>query len=222
MLLLLLFVVIVIAIAIWWWSRPKERLRYYVIHLDGHETRRRHIDDMERTLGQPIRKVSAVKGSDISDREFKHVQMHSTHFYNKNELGCYKSHQKAVSLLKHEPCEYAVIFEDDFLIQPDTHETLLQILDDVPDFDFMMIGNDFHDEQPHRTYTVPPRMAGGAHAVLINCSRASTIEHFLKHVTGPIDDRYYDLMLSYTLDGLVVQPSVVKVNTKLLSTLGHF
>jgi len=212
---------IIIVYVGWRVTRPKQRLGYYVIHVDGHETRRKHIDDMERILDRPIQKVSAVRGSDISDREFKHVQKHSRHFYNKNELGCYKSHQKAVSMLKYEPCEYAVIFEDDFLIQPDTHETLLQILDDVPDFDFMMIGNDFQGEQPY-TYTVPPRKSGGSHAILVNCSRVSTIERFLKHVTGPIDDRYYDLMLSYTLDGLVVQPTIVKINTKLVSTLGHF
>lgn len=214
----LFFVIVVICVFVWN-RKHVQYLKYFVIHLDGNNERRKHIDDMTRVLGQPIQKISAVRGSSISQEEFRRVQKQSTHFYNTNELGCYKSHQKAISMLPYEACEYAVIFEDDFLITQETHDTILKLLDDVPSFDVIMIGNDLRGPPD---YIVPSKKSGGSHAILVKCSQAHKIEHFLRTITGPIDDRYYDLIMSYTIDGLVVQPSLVGVNTKLISTLGHY
>jgi GR25 family glycosyltransferase involved in LPS biosynthesis len=222
MFLVFLVFVCLVTLCTYFIVRPREKIRYYVIHVDGNIERRNHIDMMERLLGHRIHRVSAVTGSRVSDAEFQHIRRTSTHIYNKNEVGCYKSHQKVISWLVYEPCEYAVIFEDDFVVTSDTHNTLLQLIEDVPTFDIFMIGNNFEGSTDTLTYKVPHEKSGGSHGVLIKQSRARKIHHFLQDITGPIDDVYYRRILSGDLDGLVTIPSIVHVNTRLLSTLGHF
>lgn len=220
LLLLVLIVVIVIVFV-----PKKEQIKYYVIHLKGNKERHMNIKNMKKKLGRPIIEVDATTGGTISDDEFLKVVSSSQFIYNKNELGCYKSHQGIVSRLKNERCDYAVIFEDDFEISPDLHTKIQSIIGEFPDFDVLFIGihqNDYkgfqmtnlvHGVEYERKFT-------GSHAYIVKSSQSNKIKKFLSDITEPIDVKYYNMIRDGDIDGFVAFPNLVNV-TNLRSTLGH-
>ena len=222
-LLLLLAIAIIIAIV---FVPKKEQIKYYVIHLKGNKERHMNIKNMRKNLGRAIIEFDATTGASISDNEFSKVVSSSQFIYNKNELGCYKSHQRIISRLKYERCDYAVIFEDDFAIPPNLHTKIESIIEEFPDFDVLFIGihqNDYkglkmsnlvHGVEYDRKFT-------GSHAYIVKSSQSSKIEKFLRAVTVPIDVKYYNMIRDGDIDGFVTFPNVVNVMNDLRSTLGH-
>lgn len=222
-LLLLLAIVIIITIV---FVPKKEQIKYYVIHLKGNKERHMNIKNMGKNLGRPIIEVDATTGASISDNEFSKVVSSSQFIYNKNELGCYKSHQRIISRLKYERCDYAVIFEDDFAIPPELHNKIQSIIEEFPVFDVLFIGihqtdykglqmtNLVHGVEYDRKFT-------GSHAYIIKKSQSSKIEKFLRDITVPIDVKYYNMIRDGDIDGFVTFPNVVNVMNDLRSTLGH-
>lgn len=220
------WLLLLIAIAIIILFIPKkEQIKYYVIHLKGNKERYMNIKNMEKKIGRPIIEVDATTGASISDDEFKKVVSSSQFIYNKNEIGCYKSHQGVVSRLKNERCDYAVIFEDDFAVPPNLHTKIQSIIGEFPDFDVLFIGihqNDYkgfqitnlvHGVDYERKFT-------GSHAYIVKSSQSTKIKEFLSDITEPIDVKYYNMIRDGDIDGFVVFPNIVNV-TNLQSTLGH-
>ena len=218
-----LFVFLVIA---WWFFlRPKEHVKYYVIHVKGNKERENNIQKMERILGKQIHRFDAIKGSSIHDDVFHKVRETSEKIYNKNELGCYMSHHQLIQKLSSEHTEYTVIFEDDFKVFPETHEQIVDIIKNFPDFDIIMLGNHSNTEIGQEVYknvclVHETIMIGGAGAYIVRNDRIHGYEKVLRNITAPIDLKIYNHIKAGDIDGYIRCPALISQNP-LKSTLGH-
>ena len=207
---------------LWWLVRPKEYIKYYVIHLKGNKERHENIVSMENILGQPIHRFDAVRGSSINDKTFKSIVGTSEKLYNKNEIGCYMSH---ANLINEASGQYAVIFEDDFKVYPDTHERIINMLKKFPDFDIMMIGdcnvNIGEEIQPNICRVHATEMICGASGYIIRTDNVKRYNSHLKHITAPIDLKFYNHMLTGEIDGYVHCPPLTGLSS-CETTLGHY
>jgi GR25 family glycosyltransferase involved in LPS biosynthesis len=212
---------LVVFFVLWWLVRPQEYIKYYVIHLKGNKERHENIVNMEKVLGQPIHRFDAVKGSSINDEMFHSIIRTSEKIYNKNELGCYLSH---ANLMNEVSSKYAVIFEDDFKVYPDTHERIKNMLTNFPDFDIIMIGdcnNKIGEEiYPNICRVHPTDMICGSSGYIIRTDNAHRIKSHLKSITSPIDLKFYNHIKSGDIDGYIHCPAITGVNP-IKSTLGH-
>jgi hypothetical protein len=207
---------------LYWITRPKQYIKYYVIHLKGNKERKRNIDVMQKQLGQPIQIFDAVKGSSIDDKTFMHVAQTSERIFNKNELGCYMSHKHLIQKYSQDHVEYGVIFEDDFEVYPDTHEKILKLIKDFPDFDIITIanGNDHIGEKvsPGLYKVHPTEMIGGSWGYIIKGNR---IQKYLENISAPVDLKFYNHMKSGDIEGYIAFPRLVG-NAGCETTLGHY
>jgi len=215
------FLAVFVFLVLYWITRPEERIKYYVIHLKGNKERHENIVNMEKTLGQPIHRFDAVRGSSVDDQTFHRIVDTSEKIYNKNEIGCYKSH---VNLMKEARGEYAVIFEDDFEVYPDTHEKIKDVLKTFPYFDILMIGdcnvNIGEEIHPNICRVHDTDMICGASAYIIRTENVNRyISHF-KNITAPVDLKMYRHMRAGHIDGYIHCPPITGIN-RLRSTLGH-
>jgi GR25 family glycosyltransferase involved in LPS biosynthesis len=212
---------VLVFLILWLLVRPREYIKYYVIHVKGNKERHENIVNMERVLGQTIHRFDAVKGSSINDEMFWSIMRTSEKMYNKNEVGCYMSHS---NLINKASGEYAVIFEDDFKVYPDTHERIKNMLKKFPDFDIMMIGDCNHsigeEIQPNICRVHPTNMICGASGYIVRTDKVGQFNSHLKHITAPIDLKIYNHIKSGDIDGYVHCPSITGTNTY-KSTLGH-
>lgn len=212
---------IVVFMVLWWLFLREEYIKYYVIHVKGNKERHENIVNMEKILGQTIHRFDAVKGSSFDDKTFLDVVQSSEKIYNKNELGCYMSH---VNLINKASGEYAVIFEDDFKVYPDTHEKIKYMLKSFPYFDIMMIGdcNVNVGEKIHSNIcrVHDTKMICGASAYIIRTENVKKYSSHFKNITAPIDLKMYRHMITGDIDGYIHCPQITgTVNIK--STLGH-
>jgi GR25 family glycosyltransferase involved in LPS biosynthesis len=212
---------ILVFFILWWLVRPKEYIKYYVIHLQGNKERHENIVSMEKILGQPIHRFDAVKGSSINDKMFQSIVSTSEKLYNKNEIGCYMSH---VDLMNEASGEYSVIFEDDFKVYPDTHEKILNMLKNFPNFDILMIGdcnvNIGEEIQPNICKVHATDMICGASGYIIRSDNVKRFKSHLKNITAPIDLKFYNHIKSGDIDGYIHCPPITGLNS-CKSTLGH-
>ena len=206
---------------LWLLVRPKEYIKYYVIHIKGNRERYENIVNMEKILGQTIHRFDAVKGSSINDKMFQSIVGSSEKIYNKNEIGCYMSHSK---LINEASGEYAVIFEDDFKVYPDTHERIKNMLKNFPNFDIMMIGDCNHsigeEIQPNICRVHATNMICGASGYIIRTDNVKRFNSHLKHITAPIDLKFYNHIKYGDIDGYIHCPQITGLNS-CKSTLGH-
>jgi non-homologous end joining protein Ku len=217
-----LLLTIVVFFVLYWITRPKEHIKYYVIHLKGNEERRKNIEVMQQRLGQPIHVFDAVKGSGIDDRTFNRIRQTSDRIFNKNEVGCYLSHKDLIQMYSRDNAEYGVIFEDDFEVYPDTHEKILKLIRDFPDFDIVTIANGSdtvgYKVSPGIYNVHQTEMLSGSWGYII---RGNRIHKHLENISAPIDLKIYNHIKSGDIEGYIAFPRLVG-NAGCETTLGHY
>jgi hypothetical protein len=136
------------------------------------------------------------------------------------EVGCYQSHMRILD----EPrdTEYSVIFEDDFVVQPGFHTKVQKIIQDAGDFDILYLGNLDGNHAEHvkgDVYKVDTtRYLTGMHGYIVKNENAWKITSKLDYKKA-IDLELPDLIKSGDVNGLVVWPSIVGQNSKLVSSI---
>ena len=219
---LTLLLSVVVFFILWLLVRPREYIKYYVIHLKGNKERHQNIVNMERILGQSIHRFDAVKGSSIDDRTFNRIRQTSDRIFNKNEVGCYLSHKDLIQKYSRDNAEYGVIFEDDFEVYPDTHEKILKLIRDFPEFDIVTIANGSDtvgDKVSPGIYKVhQTEMLSGSWGYII---RGNRIHKHLENISAPIDLKIYNHIKSGDIEGYIAFPRLVG-NAGCETTLGHY
>ncbi|MFL0800957.1 MAG: glycosyltransferase family 25 protein [Agarilytica sp.] len=107
-----------------------EQFSVLAINLDQSPSRWRHLGDQFSDLNLPVKRITAIAGSELSSEEIAHTVHHTKNRrrYHRpltlGEIGCYLSHRKAWAALLESCDNYALIVEDDILI----HSSIARIL----------------------------------------------------------------------------------------------
>jgi GR25 family glycosyltransferase involved in LPS biosynthesis len=140
--------------------------------------------------------------------------------FTPGEVGCYQSHVRLLDEPK--DTEYSVIFEDDFVVQPGFHSRVEKIIRDAGDFDILYLGNldGNHAERiKGNVYKVnTEKYLTGTHGYVVKNENAWKITSKLQYKKA-IDLELADLIKSGDVNGLVVWPSIVSQNKKLVSSI---
>jgi glycosyl transferase family 25 len=107
------------------------------------------------SLGFPWERISAVDGKLLTEEDINKV-VDQKAFYalrgclmKRGEIGCALSHLKAWETFLRSPYEYALIFEDDALFEPEKLREIVSILEKTPqDWDIVNLGMDNAHETP--------------------------------------------------------------------------
>lgn len=201
----LLLIIIVFSI-LWWLTRTCD-IDYHVIHLFHRTDRMKNIREMEKRIGQTL---NILQASGPADREG----------FKPGEVGCYKSHMRLLDAPR--DTKYSVIFEDDFIVHDDFHSKVQKILQDAGDFDILYLGNldgNHAERVKGDVYKVDTgRYLTGMHGYIVNNNNTWKITSQLKY-KKPIDLELPDLIKSGHVNGLVVWPSIVSQNSRLVSSI---
>jgi GR25 family glycosyltransferase involved in LPS biosynthesis len=118
--------------------------------------------------------------------------------------------------------KYSVIFEDDFIVEPGFHSKVRKIIQDAGDFDILYLGNldgNHAERVKGDVYKVDTtRYLTGMHGYVVKNENAWKITSKLKYKKA-IDLELPDLFKTGDVDGLVVWPSIVGQNSKLVSSI---
>jgi GR25 family glycosyltransferase involved in LPS biosynthesis len=140
--------------------------------------------------------------------------------FKPGEVGCYLSHMRILDAPK--DTEYSVILEDDFVVQSGFHDKVQRLIRDAGDFDILYLGNldGNHGERVKGdVYRVNPnKYLTGTHAYVVKNENAWKITSKLGYKKA-IDLELMDLIKSKRINGLVVWPSIVSQNSKLMSSI---
>lgn len=198
----------VVVFLILWWITPKpQKFDYHVIHLSHRTDRMNHIRKMEKIIGQALNIFDASGPSVLNG-------------WKPGEVGCYQSHFTLLDTPKN--TEYSVILEDDFVVQPGFHSKVQQIIQDAGDFDILYLGNLDGNHKEHvkgNVYKVDSSSyLTGMHGYVVKNENVHRITSQLKY-KKPIDLELPDLINSGQVKGLVVWPSIVSQNHRLVSSI---
>jgi len=118
---------------------PAPHIEYYCINLARSQTRWASVASAGDAHGVTITRVDALDGKALSDMEIERADLGA--FASKNgrdvlpaEIGCFLSHRKAMECFLAGDAEFAVIMEDDMLIDADTVKrvaAVAQVMDPV-------------------------------------------------------------------------------------------
>ncbi|MGB2739694.1 MAG: glycosyltransferase family 25 protein [Cognaticolwellia sp.] len=118
----------------------------YVVNLDCAETRMQSMDQQLSNLGVSYQRISAVKGIDLSANEIEKVyssKLNQKNFrYNLSlgEIGCYMSHRKIWQKMVEQNIEFAVILEDDLVVNENFLGLLSQV-DSLKNYDLIKLAD---------------------------------------------------------------------------------
>ncbi|WP_284215440.1 glycosyltransferase family 25 protein [Agaribacter marinus] len=118
----------------------------FLINLDSSTARLKSSCDQLNSMGIEFERLSAVNGKALSEQE-----LHTYYSADKNvkdyykpltrgEIGCYLSHRKAWQTIVDRNLPYALILEDDFILQTDL-KLVTQFLDKQDTFDYIKLSN---------------------------------------------------------------------------------
>jgi GR25 family glycosyltransferase involved in LPS biosynthesis len=162
---------------------------------------------MEKLIGQKVNIFKAIGPSVLEG-------------FKPGEVGCYKSHMNLIGLPKN--TKYSVIFEDDFVIQHGFHSKVQKIIQDAGDFDILYLGNlDGNHSERVKGDVYKVDTSGyltGMHGYVIKNENAWKIISKLKY-KKVIDIELPELINIGDVDGLVVWPSIVGQDSKLVSSI---
>jgi len=180
---------------------------YHVIHLSHRTDRMNHVREMEKRIGHTLNIFRASGPSVLKG-------------FKPGEVGCYHSHMRILDEPK--DTTYSVIFEDDFVVQPGFHSKVEKIIEDAGDFDIMYLGNldGNHAERVNGdVYKVnTEKYLTGMHGYVVKNENTWKITSKLKYKKA-IDLELPDLIKTGDVNGLVVWPSIVSQNNKLVSSI---
>jgi len=105
----------------------------YIINLDCASARMQGMDKQLDNLGVSYQRIAAVRGVDLPANEVEKVyssELNRQHFrYNLSlgEIGCYMSHRNIWQIMVEQNIEFAVILEDDLVINANFQQLFSEI-----------------------------------------------------------------------------------------------
>ena len=118
----------------------------YVVNLDCATARMQGMDKQLTKLGIPYQRIAAMKGIDLHTSEIEKVyskKLNQQHFrYNLSlgEIGCYMSHRSIWQMMIEQNIEFAIILEDDLVINANFQKLFSQI-DSLKNYDLIKLAD---------------------------------------------------------------------------------
>lgn len=113
-------------------------MNFYVISLRNDRDRTRYIKNIITHKLPQLQILDAIDGKNINnsfiDFLYKNnvINKRITKAYSKGTIGCYLSHIKMWTKIRNEKIKHAIVFEDDFSIQPDFLTKINNIFNELP------------------------------------------------------------------------------------------
>lgn len=189
-----------------------------VINLERSADRRTKISTRLSELGIDFELIPATDGSALSDSDRAkydeaHVINNISRPLSPAEVGCYVSHTKLWQRILDEHIPWAVILEDDVLIQADLKAILSAIDRMTFRWDFIRLAGLIDTpSQPlfglagSRTLTVPLQGASGCQGYCLSSAGARKLLAYSTTIRGTVDDHVIDNCWKTGLEILAVQP----------------
>ena len=177
---------------------------------------------MQRFLCVPVHVFDAFVGSQL---DLSNLSIDLNYKYRFiNEVGCYLSHYNLLSQITDE-IGYTVVFEDDFRIELNFHEKIINILKKIEiDFDILFLGDIVHNNKGKRYkdniyYIDREKLLWGTQGYLIKNKNIKKVVSHLKNCDKEIDGKYKELIDDNKITGLIIKPNLVKQDVNLHSTI---
>ena len=197
-------------------------ITYKVIHVSTNLERKYNINKMQRFLCVPVHVFDAFIGSQL---DLSNLSIDLNYKYRFiNEVGCYLSHYNLLSQITDE-IGYTVVFEDDFRIELNFHEKIINILKKIEiDFDILFLGDIVHNNKGKRYkdniyYIDREKLLWGTQGYLIKNKNIKKVVSHLKNCDKEIDGKYKELIDDNKITGLIIKPNLVKQDVNLHSTI---
>jgi len=118
--------------------------KFYYINLDRSHKRKEFIQEQFKKFNVDIARISAYDGATLDDELIINAnknQNRLAHFMNltKGEIGCFMSHIKAWDMISKQKEDFAIILEDDVLVDSSLFDDLQDILESISIDDFVDI-----------------------------------------------------------------------------------
>lgn len=205
-----------------------EDIKYNVIHVKNSDLRYNQILKMQKLLGKKLKLFDGILGVKIDLNKITDFDKNITFNFNYkfiNEVGCYLSHFMLIKECINEPCEYSVIFEDDFIIRDSKfHDNLKETLKKIPiDFDILYLGNITENRGEHIIdniyYPNKNEQILGTHGYLIKNKNALKILKSLYNINMPIDHKFRYAYLNKEINVLMLYPTIIEANNTIGSVI---
>ena len=168
--------------------------KFYYINLDKSKDRREFMENQFSKLNIPITRISAVYGKSLDlnilkKEKKKHQILAHFPYPNDGEIGICLTHFKLWKYLADKPEDFAIVLEDDALIQNNFLEDLPKLLDQVTNDDFLDISGKkgFYSLEKNELltkYLMPPVLMIGQ---IIGKNAAKSLTENLSDYYAPID-----------------------------------
>jgi len=121
------------------------KFKVFLINLDSSTERFTFMDDQLKQLGIEYQRISAVYGKDLHATDISKVYDPQTNLQkydkklNLGEIGCYLSHVQCWQMIIDQQLDYALILEDDSVLDP-ALMTVIQHIDNLStDWDYIKL-----------------------------------------------------------------------------------
>lgn len=196
--------------------------KVYYINLDKSKVRRNFMENQFKKLNIPITRISAFYGKELPFEFLKKAKKQFNflaHFPNLNdgEIGLTKTYFELWQVIKNQTEDYAIILEDDALIETSFFKDLPNILDEITTDHFVDIsGRKGFMELEKKSYTslflIPSLQTT---AQIIGKNAADILHKNLTQFYAPIDVLKQDIY-KHKVKVLTTNKSYVKSNDKAL------
>jgi glycosyl transferase family 25 len=121
------------------------KFKVFLINLDNSTERFTFMDEQLKQLGVEYQRISAVYGKDLHDTEIAKVYDPQTNLQkydkklNLGEIGCYLSHVQCWQMIIEQQLDYALILEDDSILDPALMTVIQHINNLSADWDYIKL-----------------------------------------------------------------------------------
>jgi glycosyl transferase family 25 len=121
------------------------KCKVFLINLDNSTERFTFMDEQLKQLGVEYQRISAVYGKDLHDIDIAKVYDPQTNLQkydkklNLGEIGCYLSHVQCWQMIIEQQLDYALILEDDSILDPALMTVIQHINNLSADWDYIKL-----------------------------------------------------------------------------------
>ncbi|MBO1897883.1 glycosyltransferase family 25 protein [Shewanella sp. BF02_Schw] len=121
------------------------KCKVFLINLDNSTERFTFMDEQLKQLGIEYQRISAVYGKDLHDIDIAKVYDPQTNLQkydkklNLGEIGCYLSHVQCWQMIIEQQLDYALILEDDSILDPALMTVIQHINNLSADWDYIKL-----------------------------------------------------------------------------------
>lgn len=198
---------------------------YLCINLPQSEDRRCSISEQAQKIGLDVQFVEAIAGKDLPphvpdyDRE-ERLKRYS-YDLTPNEIACVLSHRKALCAFLESKAEYAVIMEDDALLDPNIKEGVSEIIQQLHGWEAVKLYEDAectlypleNNAEGVLVHAVMPRkLLWGAVGWLYSRSAAKKLVEAMQTFSLAADAQIGHILLEQGIPSMGVTPSLISTS----------